>query len=212
VGISWKKPTAGIILAAGVSQRFGQPKQLLKLGGKCVIEWVLDASLTSRLESIFLVLGYRYQSILKALGAKANHPRIQVVINNRYRQGQSSSLRTGIFQISKIFPSAMFLLGDQPMVDSRTIDRLLEQFWFSKKNICVPIYQNERGNPTIFSRKYYDQIQNIKGDIGARQLIEDNPAQVLEVKVENPLCFFDIDTEEDFKKIQSLVVKSRSRE
>ena len=66
----------------------------------------------------------------------------------------------------------MFLLGDQPMVNSATIDYLLERFWDSEKDMCVPVCGGKRGNPTIFSRDFYDTIMNIKGDVGARTLIE----------------------------------------
>ena len=86
-----KKPTAGIILAAGESTRFGKPKQLLKLKDKYLIEWVLDAAGASRLEKTVLVLGYQYQEIIAALGEKAQHPDLQVVINPDYQKGQSTS-------------------------------------------------------------------------------------------------------------------------
>ncbi len=94
--MSSQTQTAGIILAAGASVRFGQLKQLIRLRGKYLVEWVLDAALKSRLDTVVLVLGHEYQSILKALGAKARHPHLEVVINHRYREGQSSSLKAGL--------------------------------------------------------------------------------------------------------------------
>jgi molybdenum cofactor cytidylyltransferase len=201
----WKKPTAGIILAAGMSRRFGEPKQLIELHGKPVVEWVLEAALKSRLEDIVLVLGYRSRQIVTRMGALANDPRIRIVVNHDYETGQSSSLRSGISQIDGVYPSAMFLLGDQPLVDSRTIDYLLDRFRSSRKHICVPVYQGKMGNPAIFSKRFYHQIQSIREDTGARQIIADNPDQVLEVAMDHPFCLMDIDTREDFEKIQSLV-------
>jgi len=203
--MSPKKPTAGIILAAGESIRFGKPKQLLKLKNKCLIEWVLDAALGSRLKQIFLVLGHEHQKILQALGTKARHPRLQVVVNHRYEQGQSVSLQTGVLKIRNQFPSAMFLLGDQPMLESKTIDYLLDQFWSSDKDICVPVHRGKRGNPAVFSRRFYRQLSQIEGDIGARNIIQSFPDQVLQVDIDNPLFFFDIDTPEDFNKLTSLI-------
>lgn len=201
---SWKKPTAGIILAAGMSRRFGEPKQLIELHGKPVVQWVLEAALKSRIECIVLVLGYQHQRILTMMGTKTSDPRIRVVVNDRYEKGMSSSLRAGISQIDGACPSAMFLLGDQPLVDSRTIDCLLDRFWFSKKHICVPVYRGKRGNPAIFSKSFYPRIQHIRGDTGARRIIADNPDQVLEVEMDEPYCLLDIDTREDLEKIQSL--------
>ncbi|MEE8480502.1 MAG: nucleotidyltransferase family protein [Desulfobacterales bacterium] len=150
--MTWKKPTTGIILAAGMSTRFGKPKQLLRLKGKYLIEWVLDAVLNSHLENIILVLGYKNREIFEAISEKAYHPALQVVVNDRFSEGLSQSLLAGLRMVQKTFPSVMFLLGDQPMVDSRMINHLLDRFWKSHKDICVPTFQGKRGNPAIFSR------------------------------------------------------------
>jgi molybdenum cofactor cytidylyltransferase len=203
-----KNPTAGVILAAGESKRFGQPKQLVKLKGKYLIEWVIDAALNSLLEHLILVLGYEYQKILQALEAKAKQPRLQVVVNNKFRLGQSRSLRTGLLKVGDAFPSVMFLLGDQPMLDAKTIDYMLTQFWQSGKNICVPLLKGKRGNPTIFSRLFYDQLLEIQGDIGARKIIQRNPDQVLYVAISDPMCFFDVDSQRDLKNLEALFTEN----
>jgi molybdenum cofactor cytidylyltransferase len=200
---SGKKPTAGIILAAGRSIRFGRPKQLLNLAGKQMLEWVLDAALDSQLARVNLVLGYKHREVLKRLARKVKHPRVTVTINRKYQKGQSTSLRAGIAQIRDKFPSAMFFLGDQPLVDPKTIDFLLERFWSSEKNICVPYYNKTRGNPVILSSTFFDAISRLKGDIGARKIIQDNPDQVLKVALERATFFHDIDDEKDYQYAQS---------
>jgi molybdenum cofactor cytidylyltransferase len=201
-----KKPTAGIVLAAGMSSRFGRPKQLLELGGKAVLEWTLNACLDSQLESIYLILGYQYQKIMEALSEKIKHPRLHILVNQNYRKGQSTSLQAGILEIRNTHPSAMFILGDQPFMDAKTINHLLECYWVSKKNICVPFLGKERGNPVIFSALFYDKINNIRGDIGARGILEDHPDHILRVPVVRPSFFHDIDTKKDFEKAQSLIM------
>ena len=197
--------TAGIILAAGASVRFGQPKQLIKLRGKYLVERVLDAALKSRLDLVVLVLGHEYQSILQALGAKERHPQLEIVINHQYREGQSSSLKAGLVSVRKAYSSVMYLLADQPMVNSTIIDLLLDQFHGSGREICVPVFEEQRGNPTIFKRSIYEEIMMIDGDIGARDLIAKNADRVLYVKIKDPLCFFDIDSPEDLKRLQGLM-------
>ena len=201
-----KDATAGIILAAGRSKRFGRPKQLLCLKNKYLIEWVLDAALASKLQTVVVVLGYEYQKILKALGTKVSHPQLQILINDRYLEGQSRSLQTGLLKVRKSFSSVMFLLGDQPMLQPTTINQMLSKFWRSKKDICVPVYQGKRGNPTIFSWRLYNQLLAIQGDIGARDIIRTNSKRVLTVELEDPLCFFDIDSEKDFEDLQALLL------
>ena len=200
--------TAGIILAAGMSVRFGRPKQLLYLGNKYLLEWVLDAALASLLTKVVLVLGYEHQKILLALRSKINLPRVQIEINPRYRQGQSRSLQAGLSAVHNEFHSVMFLLGDQPLLQPATIDYLLENFWKSEKDICVPVYRGKRGNPTIFSRALYGKLKAIEGDIGARDIILESPAKVLSVEVDDQLGFADIDSQEDFARLQNLLLKS----
>jgi molybdenum cofactor cytidylyltransferase len=203
--MSHQKQTAGIILAGGSSTRFGRPKQLLKLKGKYLLEYVLNAALESELNHVVLVLGHDHQNILQALGACTIHERLQVVINHRYLEGQSRSLQAGLLKIRQTFPSVMFLLGDQPLLDSNTIDHMLDRFRYSGKDICVPVCKGKRGNPTIFNRVLYDQLLAIEGDIGARNIIRANPERVLYLEMNDPLCFFDIDSPKDLTNLQLLL-------
>ncbi len=196
-----KKPTAGIILAAGMSERFKDgPKQLLKLKGGYMIEYVIRASLDSKLNRIFLVLGHHHNKILKALAGNIKyfkHDRLEIIINRQYRQGMSSSVRAGLASIGNKFGSVMFLLGDQPMVDSRLIDLMLKRFYKSDKNICAPVYKGKRGNPTIFSREHFNLLQRVKGDSGGRRIILANPDDILKIETDSPACVFNINTMDD---------------
>jgi len=203
--MSHQKQTAGIILAGGSSTRFGRPKQLLKLKGKYLLEYVLNAALESELNHVVLVLGHEHQNILQTLEACTTHERLQVVINHRYLEGQSRSLQAGLLKIRQTFPAVMFLLGDQPMLDSNTIDHMLDRFRYSGKDICVPVCNGQQRNPTIFNRVLYDQLMAIEGDIGARDIIRANPGRVLYIEMNDPLCFFDIDSQKDLVNFQLLL-------
>jgi molybdenum cofactor cytidylyltransferase len=197
-------PTAGIILAAGASTRFGRPKQLLQLKGRCLLERVLDAALDSELNRIILVLGCAHQKIRQVLAEKLRHARLQIEVNPHYQKGQSHSLRLGLSRVIDTFPAVMFLLADQPLVDVATLNLMLDKFWLAGKDICVPVYRGKRGSPCIFGKNLYPQIMKITGDIGARQIIKSHPKQVLEIEIKNPLFFLDVDTPEDFEKIKKL--------
>jgi molybdenum cofactor cytidylyltransferase len=202
-------PTAGIILAAGESTRFGRPKQLLRLNDRCLIEWVLAAALNSKLSRIVLVLGYAHQEILQTIREKWQHSKLSIEINPDFKKGQSHSLRAGLSKVKDDFPAVMFLLGDQPMLNAATINILMERFWSHDRDICVPIYRGKRKTPAIFGRRFYPHLMDIKGDTGARQLIDDNPDRVLTVEVDNPICFFDIDTRQDFENLKNMLEQSK---
>ena len=196
-----KKPTAGIILAAGMSKRFKNgPKQLFRLKEGYMIEYVIRASLDSKLNRIFLVLGHHHKIIHNALaesGKYFENDRLELIINRQYEQGMSSSIRAGLSSAENEFGSVMFLLVDQPMVNSSLIDLMLKLFYKSDKNICVPFYNGKRGNPTIFSRKYFNLLLDMEGDFGGRDIISANPDDILQIETDSPACVYDIDTMDD---------------
>jgi molybdenum cofactor cytidylyltransferase len=195
-----KKPTAGIILAAGTSSRLGRPKQLLEIDGRMLLAKTVATTLASQLDHVVLVLGHESERIIAALGERLNDARISVTLNERYRDGMSSSLQHGLLQVSGSFPSIMVILGDQPFLDHGTIDLLLAKFRDSDKDICVPCLKDRQGAPVILSSRFYKDIFSIRGDIGARNIIRDNPESVLRVEIENVDCFLDIDSEEDLQR------------
>ena len=161
-----KTPTAGIILAAGISNRFGKPKQLIKFQGRTLLETVVDAALGSQLTHIVLVLGHAVEEMLPAISHRSDDFRLTIVENTDYLKGMSLSIQAGLKKLQHDFPSVMFLLGDQPLLRSEMIDLLLERYWASDKGICVPCRHGQRGNPTIFSRRFYNRIFAVRGDTG----------------------------------------------
>jgi len=200
-----KTPTAGIILAAGESKRFGEPKQLLRLSGRFLIEWVLQAALESNLDLVVLVLGCEQDRIRNSLLKWTAHPKCVVRVNPDHRHGLSTSLKAGLASIEHDFPSAMFLLGDQPMVNAALIDLLLRRFAQSDKSICVPSHRGARGNPVLFASSHYPAILRLFGDTGARDLITAHPEQVLAVEIPDPIVFLDIDRREDVEKMVAVL-------
>ena len=170
-----------------------------------MIEYVIRASLASRLNKVFLVLGHQHKKILKALSENNKsfqNNRLEIIINRQYRQGMSSSIRAGLTSIKNTFGSVMFLLGDQPLVDSGLINLILKQFYKSGKNVCIPAYKGKRGNPTIFSSEYFNLLENVKGDSGGKDIIISNPDDVLTIETDSPACVYDIDTMDDLMASQ----------
>ncbi len=198
-----KSPIAGIVLAAGMSTRLGSAKQLVRADGQYLLDRVLDGALASCLDRIILVLGHRAEEVSAVLKERDDRDRLRVLINPAYRDGMSSSLRTGTESVKDTFSAVMILLGDQPFVGAELIDLLIRRFRSSEKDICVPVCRGKRGHPVIIGRRFYDAVMSTTGDIGARQILKSNPDSILGVEISDSRIFFDVDTPADITKMQS---------
>jgi molybdenum cofactor cytidylyltransferase len=198
-----KEPTAGIILAAGMSTRFGSLKPLFKIGENNILTMVIDASLESKLDEVVLVLGYRADTIMEAIGEKLRHTKLKTVINPYYTDGMSVSIQRGLKEIKDEFPSIMIILGDHPLLKPGIIDLLVNRYRSSDKSICLPVYKGVRGHPVCFSEEFYPALMAIRGDIGARDIIRENPGEILEVELDDSDPFLGVDDNEDITELAS---------
>ena len=180
---------SAILLAAGKSSRMGKLKQLMTLGNSTMLEQTLDNLLGSHLTDIIVVLGYKAEEVMKKLSGRP----IKVVVNPLYREGMGTSIAAGLKFVDSQAQAVMLTLGDQPYVDSPTINRLIEEFGKSSKGIAIPTYQGQRGHPIIFARKYQAQLAELSSDIGGRDIIKEHPKDILEVPVDCEGITIDID-------------------
>jgi molybdenum cofactor cytidylyltransferase len=185
---------AAVILAAGRSTRMGGPNKLLaELGGKPLVRIVAEQVLASRASSVTVVTGHQAAEVEKALAGL----KVKFVRNPDFVAGLASSVRTGIAAVPENADGAVVCLGDMPLIDARLIDRLIEAFAPDRGNlIAVPVSDNRRGNPVLWSRRFFDELMMLDGDIGARHLIARHAEAVAEVPVEGHGAFLDIDTPE----------------
>ena len=196
--------TAGIILAAGESSRFGSPKQLADFRGKPLLERVIDVADASELDTIILVLGYAHTEILERFNDRLLESEIFTFINHRYKTGQSSSLQLGLSMVRGDHQAAMFLLCDQPLINTHLINQLIIAFRKSPKTICVPVSGGRRCSPAIFGNNHFEALMKIRGDRGGRDIIRQNTQHVHEIRIPNPQVLIDIDTPDDLAKLNSL--------
>jgi molybdenum cofactor cytidylyltransferase len=184
------KAVSAILLAAGKSSRMGKLKQLMPLGDSTILEQTLDNLLGSSLSEVIVVLGYKAEEITKRLSGRP----VKIVVNPLYRKGMGTSIAAGLQFVDSQAQAVMLVLGDQPYVDSPTIDRLIDAFGRKKKGIIIPTYKKKRGHPLIFARNYKAQLSKLTGDIGGREIIRQNPKDILEVPVDGEGILIDIDT------------------
>lgn len=184
---------SAIILAAGESRRMGQLKQLLPLGDSTILERTIDKILGSTVNEVIVVLGHQAAEVRQKIAGRP----IKIVVNPDYPKGMASSIAAGLKFVDSQAEAVMLVLGDQPYVDSLTINRLIDAFASHNKGIAIPTYQGQRGHPLIFSRKYDEPLARLSGDIGGREIISQHPEDVLEVAVNCPGVVTDIDTPPD---------------
>ena len=188
--MTYSPRVTGIILAAGEGSRMGKTKQLLPFRGKTILECTVESALASSLGQVIVVLGHRADLLKPLLEPTA----VRIVINPRYREGQSSSLKAGLAAVSDDADAVLFLLGDQPLVTPALIDRILAAYRSSESPIVMPVHDGRRGNPVLWSRRFFTELMTLDGDIGARHLIAKHSEAVAEVPVEGFEAFLDIDT------------------
>src|SRR5438445_671441 len=183
---------AAIVLAAGRSTRMGGPNKLLaELDGKKLVRIVAEQALASKASEVIVVTGHQAELIEQALeGLK-----VKFVRNPDFAGGLASSVKSGIAAVPEHADGAVICLGDMPLIDARLIDRLIEAFAPDRGNlITVPVADGRRVNPALWSRRFFNELMTLDGDIGARHLIAKHAEAVAEVPVEGDGAFLDIDT------------------
>ncbi len=196
-----RRPVAGIILAGGSSSRLGRPKQLLPLAGRPLLAHTLDNAARSRLDELVVVLGHEAEAIRAQVDFAA--ARARVVVNDRYREGQSTSLHAGLAALSPETAAALFLLGDQPLIGPEIIDAILDVYARTGGSIVMPAYDGQRGNPVLFDRSLWPELRQISGDQGARGVLRAHTREVLEVPMSGAHATQDIDTAEDYERLRA---------
>lgn len=189
---------AGIILAAGISSRMnGILKPVLPFHGKPMLQHVVDNALESSLDQVIVVLGNACERIIEAVRFK----QAMIVFNPEFAKGQSSSLKAGISAVADTCEGALFMLGDQPLVDSGIIDAVIGRFRDTRMPIVVPSYCGKPGNPVFFARSFFPEILTLEGDIGARPLLAARKQSIATVEVGHDGIHLDVDTWEDYARL-----------
>jgi molybdenum cofactor cytidylyltransferase len=187
---------AAVILAAGRSTRFagnqpGATKLTAELHGKPLVRHVADAALASHARPVIVVTGHARERVQEAL---AGLP-ITFVHNELYSTGLAGSLKTGIAYVPTNAAGTIVLLGDMPFVTANIIDQLITRFHkVFEVDAIVPVAAGRRGNPVLLTRRAFSLIQELKGDEGARSILNAARAKVVDVLVPGVRASVDIDT------------------
>jgi molybdenum cofactor cytidylyltransferase len=191
---------AAIILAAGRSTRMGGPNKLLaELNGKALVRIVAEQVLASKAQGVVVVTGHQADKVRAALAGLDVH----VVHNPDFAEGLAGSVKAGIAAVPADADGAVVCLGDMPLIDAHLVDRLIDAFAPDRGAlIAVPVSDGRRGNPVLWSRRFFPELMTLDGDIGARHLIARHAEAVAEMPVEGDGAFLDIDTPQALEEAQ----------
>ena len=184
-------PTSIALLAAGASIRFGRPKQLIQFQGRSLLRHLAEVCASSNAGDVHVVLG-AYAELLKH---QLHGLRLRTILNLDWNSGISSSLRMAVKNLDRATKALLVVLCDQPLVTSALLNRMLETREKSGKPIVACEYGNSLGVPALFDRKFFAEIESLKGDLGAKQIILKHRREVACVPF--PEGSIDIDTPRD---------------
>ena len=192
---------AALVLAAGRSSRMGGPNKLLaEIGGRPLVRIVTEQVLASRARPVIVVTGHQRERVEAAL---AGLP-VEFVHNPAFADGLGTSLKAGIGALPAQSDGVIVCLSDMPQVDAAMIDKLTGALAPDKGTlIAVPTIAGQRGNPVVWSRRFFPELMAVEGDIGARHLIGRYAEAVIEVPLTGTAALTDVDTPEALEAVRA---------
>jgi len=188
-----------IILAAGSSSRLGSPKQLLKYNDKSLLQHIVtEANLAVENEEVIVVTGANQDLLETELSQLPVH----VIHNDNWEQGMASSINCGLESLLKIYPDLngiIFSVCDQPFVSVAVFKSLVEKHDLTGKGIIASFYNDTLGVPMYFDEKYFDELAQLQGHSGAKQMVNKYPKDI--GYIEFPDGVIDIDTDSDYQNL-----------
>ena len=186
---------SGIILAAGGSSRFGQPKPLLDWHGQPFVRAVAQAALTAGLSPVVSVTGANAEQVESAI----HDLPITITRNENWQDGQSTSIKAGLHTLPIETGAAIFLLADQPQTTPAVLRALTEEHARTLAPIIAPLVDGQRANPVLFDRLTFPDLMALSGDVGGRAVFSRYTISYLPWHDTGLLG--DVDTPEDYRKL-----------
>lgn len=186
-----------LVLAAGGSKRFGSPKQLVRIGDRPLLHRAVGIATDVAGHSVSVVLGAHAEQMTPLLG----HSPVSIVINRDWADGLASSLREGIRSLPGSIDGVMITLADQVAVTKMDLARLATAWKAQPEWLIAASYSGHTGVPAVFPRWTFNDFMELRGDSGARNILQRHADRVLRIPMPNAAV--DIDTPEDLLSIES---------
>ncbi|RLF11718.1 MAG: nucleotidyltransferase family protein [Thermoprotei archaeon] len=190
-----------IVLAAGKSTRFAKNKLLALVDGEAMIRRVAKEALHSMADKVVVVLGHEADRVREVLRGLDDTGKLQLVYNERYEEGMSSSIKAGLHAVDDAAEAVIILPGDYALMTSRPIDALIKEYQVSGGPILIASFQGKRGHPILIDRSLFDEVKEINEEtMGLRKVVRAHSNEVKLVEVNSKEVLIDIDTFEDYAR------------
>ena len=187
---------SAIVLAAGQSKRMGGDNKLIKkYNKKYLINHIIGTLIKSKVNKIIVVLGFQKIKVRKIT---VKNKKINFVFNKNYKSGMASSIKTGLKRILKKNIGFLVVQADMPLISKKIINSLCYAIENNNKEIVVPIYKINMGNPIGFKSSMIKILNKTKGDSGAKKMIKRNKKNLSLISVNSKSIFKDFNTQGDF--------------
>lgn len=187
---------AGIVLAAGGSSRFGEPKQLLDWFGEPLVKFIAEKVRAAGCDPVVVVTGADHDSVSRAL----EEIPVKIICNTAWQEGQSSSVRAAVQSLSNDVGAAIFHLVDQPLIPADLITALRKKHAKQPGSIIMPVIDGKPANPVLFDRRVFGDLEKLEGDVGGRAIF--NRYETTKIPWDDPDSQMDVDTPEDYQRIR----------
>ena len=192
---------SAVILAAGESRRMGkQNKLLLPVGGEALLVKLVKSVCASDVGQVLVVIGHEAEKIRREL----NNFHLSFVYNPNFREGMTSSIKSGVKEVSPACDGFLICLADMPLVNTSEINKLIHAYVQNrikeKRLIVVPVFQGHRGNPVLFSSEFRNDILEHEKESGCKGVIINNSESVKEIEMDDDNMLLDVDTLEDYQR------------
>jgi molybdenum cofactor cytidylyltransferase len=190
-----------VVLAAGRSTRMGGPNKLLaEIKGRPLVRIAAEQAVASQAEPVIVVTGHQREQVEAAL----NGLDVTFVHNPDFAEGLSTSVKAGVAAAPDNVDGVIVCLGDMPQVNAPLIDKLIAAFDPEKGAlVVVPAINGKRGNPVVWSRRFFPELAALQGDAGARHLIRSVPEAVIEVPLSGTAALVDVDTPDALEAVKA---------
>ena len=187
---------SAVLTAAGLSSRMGKPKPLLPWQGKTLVESQIDTLLEAGASEVIVVLGHRAMEVAPYVNGDTVCP----VVNSQYRDGRTSSIKTGLDAVSPKARDIVLMAVDQPRTP-QVVSRVIREHLQADALLTSPRYRGRGGHPLVFSASLLPELSRISEENqGLREVFERHRSEITQVHFDDPSIRLDLNTPEAYRE------------